>query len=53
MKRRPESNTSHLAGEYFVAAELYKRGYSVALTLGNTKAIDLFVERGLRPQTSR
>ncbi len=45
---RPESNTSHLAGEYFVAAELYKRGYSVALTLGNAKAIDLFVERALR-----
>jgi hypothetical protein len=37
-----------LAGEYFVAAELYKRGYSVALTLGNAKAVDLFVERGLR-----
>jgi len=48
LKPRPESNTSHLAGEYFVAAELYKRGYSVALTLGNAKAIDLFVERGLR-----
>lgn len=47
-KVRPESNTSHLAGEYFVAAELYKRGYSVALTLGNAKAIDLFVERGFR-----
>ncbi len=47
-KERPEPNTSHLAGEYFVAAELYKRGYSVALTLGNAKAIDLFVERGLR-----
>lgn len=47
-KARPESNTSHLAGEYFVAAELYKRGYSVALTLGNAKAVDLFVERGLR-----
>lgn len=31
-----------------MAAELYKRGYSVAMTLGNAKAIDLFVERGLR-----
>ncbi|NLX95577.1 MAG: hypothetical protein GXY83_05320 [Rhodopirellula sp.] len=47
-KTRPESNTSHLAGEYFVAAELYKRGYSVAMTLGNAKAIDLFAERNLR-----
>jgi len=45
---RPESNTSHLAGEYFVAAELYKRGYSAAMTLGNAKAIDLFAEKGLR-----
>jgi hypothetical protein len=45
---RPDSNTSHLAGEYFVAAELYKRGYSVAMTLGNAKAIDLFAEKGLR-----
>ena len=47
-KPRPESNTSHLAGEYFVAAELYKRGYSVAMTLGNAKAIDLFAEKRLR-----
>jgi hypothetical protein len=47
-KGRPESNTSHLAGEYFVAAELYKRGYSVAMTLGNAKSIDLFAEKGLR-----
>ena len=45
---RPQSNSSHLAGEYFVAAELYKRGYSVAITLGNAKAIDLFAEKGLR-----
>lgn len=42
---RPESNSSHLAGEYFVAAELYKRGFSVALTIGNAKAIDLFAEK--------
>jgi hypothetical protein len=45
---KPQSNNSHLAGEYFVAAELYKRGYSVAMTLGNAKAIDLFAEKGLR-----
>ncbi len=35
---RPDSNSSHLAGEYFVAAELSKRRYSVALTMGNAKA---------------
>ena len=45
---RPGSNNSHLAGEYFVAAELYKRGFSVAMTLGNAKAIDLFAEKALR-----
>jgi len=41
---RLEPNTSHLAGEYFVAAELSKRGWAVAMTIGNAKAIDLFVE---------
>ena len=45
---RPETNTSHLAGEYFVAAELSKRGYAVAMTIGNAKAIDLFIEKGRR-----
>jgi len=47
-KTRPSSNNSHLAGEYFVAAELYKRGFSVAMTLGNAKAIDLFAEKDQR-----
>ena len=45
---RPEPNTSHLAGEYFVAAELSKRGWAVAMTIGNAKAIDLFVEKERR-----
>jgi hypothetical protein len=43
-----DRNCTHLAGEYFVAAELYRRGYSVAITLGNAKAIDLFAEKGAR-----
>lgn len=42
---RANGINSHLAGEYFVAAELYRRGYTVAMTLGNAKAIDLFAER--------
>lgn len=41
---RSNGINSHLAGEYFVAAELYRRGYTVAMTLGNAKAIDLFAE---------
>lgn len=44
MKYSLDKNNTHLAGEYFVAAELYRRGYSVALTIGNAKAIDLFAE---------
>jgi hypothetical protein len=43
-----DRNSTHLAGEYFVAAELYRRGYSVALTLGNAKAIDLYAGRDVR-----
>lgn len=43
-----DKNSTHLAGEYFVAAELYRRGYSVAMTLGNAKAIDLFAEHEAR-----
>ncbi|WP_162559478.1 hypothetical protein [Microvirga sp. 17 mud 1-3] len=31
-----------------MAAELYRRGYSVALTMGNAKAIDLFAEKNGR-----
>jgi hypothetical protein len=48
MPTNTDRNSSHLAGEYFVAAELYRRGYSVAMTLGNAKAIDLFAEREAR-----
>jgi hypothetical protein len=44
VKAKPQSINSHLAGEYFVAAELHKRGYTVALTIGNAKAVDLIVE---------
>lgn len=35
-----------LSGEYFVAAELYRRGWSVGMTIGNAKAVDLFAEKG-------
>jgi hypothetical protein len=40
-----ERNNSHLAGEYFVAAELYRRGFLVGMTIGNAKAIDLFANK--------
>ena len=45
MATKANGTNTHLAGEYFVAAELYRRGYTVAMTLGNAKAIDLFAER--------
>jgi hypothetical protein len=45
MAEIPRNNTG-LSGEYFVAAELYRRGWSVGLTLGNAKAVDLFAEKG-------
>jgi hypothetical protein len=38
----------HMAGEFFVAAELSKRSYLVSLTMGNAKAVDLFAERDAR-----
>lgn len=48
MTQSVDRNCTHLAGEYFVAAELYRRGYSVAITLGNAKAIDLYAEKDTR-----
>jgi len=38
-------NSSGLSGEYFVAAELYRRGFSVGMTIGNAKAIDILAEK--------
>ena len=45
MTSTPDRNCTHLAGEYFVAAELSKRGYAIGITMGNAKAIDLFAVR--------
>jgi hypothetical protein len=47
MAEIPKNNTG-LSGEYFVAAELYRRGWSVGLTIGNAKAVDLFAEKDSR-----
>jgi hypothetical protein len=41
-KPRADGHKTGLAGEFFVAAELLKRGLQTSLTLGNAKAIDLF-----------
>ena len=41
-KQRADSQKSGMAGDFFVAAELLKRGLQTSLTLGNAKSIDLF-----------
>ncbi len=40
-----EKNNTHLSSEYFVAAELYRRGFSVGITIGNAKAIDILANK--------
>jgi predicted AAA+ superfamily ATPase len=39
-----KSNTG-ISAEFFVAAELARRGFNVTLTFGNTKSIDLIIEK--------
>lgn len=40
-----QSSSTGLAGEYFVAAEMLRRGFSVGITMGNAKAIDILAEK--------
>lgn len=40
-----QPSSTGLSGEYFVAAELLRRGFSVGITMGNAKAIDILAER--------
>ncbi len=40
-----QPGSTGLSGEYFVAAELLRRGYSVGITMGNAKAIDILAEK--------
>ena len=40
---RADGQLSGMAGEYLVAGKLFKRRMQVSITLGNAKAIDLFV----------
>ena len=39
------SGSTGLSGEYFVAAELYRRGWLVGMTIGNAKSVDLYAEK--------
>lgn len=47
-KKRADGQLSGLAGEFFVAAELLKRGMQTSVTFGNAKAIDLLA---VNPET--
>ena len=40
-----QSSSTGLSGEYFVAAELLRRGYRIGITMGNAKAIDILAEK--------
>ena len=44
MKERHPPHQTQWAAQFAVASELCKRGYQVALTLGNHPAVDLMVQ---------
>ncbi|GLW61739.1 hypothetical protein Hthe01_20880 [Hydrogenophilus thermoluteolus] len=48
-KRRADGQVTGLAGEFFVAGELLKRGLQTSITFGNAKAIDIFAHSGCVP----
>ena len=50
-KPRADGQTSGLAGELFVAAELLKREMQTSITFGNAKAIDLFAHHPVTNKT--
>ncbi len=41
-----QAGSTGLSGEYFVAAEMLRRGFNVGITMGNAKAIDILAEKG-------
>lgn len=49
-KKSIDRQISGMAGEFLVAGKLFKRGFQVAVTMGNAKSIDLFV---FNPCTNR
>ena len=48
---RADGQLSGMAGEFLVAGKLFKRGMQVSITMGNAKAIDLFVNNPRNGQT--
>ena len=43
MVKGKHRQNANLAAEYFVASQLFRRGYIVTVTFGNTKQVDLVV----------
>lgn len=50
-KARADGQMSGLSAEFFVAAELLKRGLQTSVTFGNAKAIDLLAHNGSTGRT--
>lgn len=51
---KPSSQIAGVAGEYFVAAELSRRGFIASITMRNTRGIDILGPyQPLRPATPR
>ncbi len=46
-----EKQLTGISGEFFAAAELAKRNFQVALTLGNAKGVDLFATNQITEKT--
>ena len=42
-RKRIDPQVTAMAGEFLTAGKLFKKGYQVSVTLGNTKAIDIFI----------
>ena len=43
-KTKRDTHTSGMAGEFFVMSQLYRLGLAPALTLGNSKGVDILVK---------
>jgi len=43
-KAKRDTHTSGMAGEFFVMSQLYRLGLAPALTLGNSKGVDILVK---------
>jgi len=49
-KGQSDPQQTHLAGEFLVVGQLFKRGYQVGITMGNAKAVDSLA---LNPRTNK